>query len=323
MAAIELRGGMSAPAVSVVVAAFNEEEMVGDAIRSVQAQTREDWELIVIDDGSEDGTARVANELAGGDRRIRVISQPNAGLSAARNAGIAAGRADLVAFLDADDLWLPTYLEVAATVLQAEPGAGWAYTDAWALDTERGRFRRATAMSTCQPPEVLPSDPLDVMKLLIRQNFMWVSATVRRQALEQVGAFDESMKSTEDVELWFRILVKGWKVVRMPGVLGVKRERPGAMSRANLKNMRNLNRVLQALSENDEVPPDVRILAAQRVREHERLIDALSGESRPLALALAARRMAGTIGKALLGRYVWRRRPPAEVQQAFPGLADD
>ena len=306
----------------MVVAAFNEEEVVGDAIRSVQAQTREDWELIVIDDGSDDGTARVANELAGGDPRIKVISQPNAGLSAARNAGTAAGRADLVAFLDADDLWLPDYLEVAATVLEAEPGAGWAYTDAWALDSERGRFRRATAMSACQPPDTLPGDPFEVMKLLIRQNFMWVSATVRRQALEQVGAFNESMKSAEDIELWFRILAKGWKVVRMPGVLGVKRERPGAMSRANLKNMRNLNRVLQALSENDAVPPDVRVLAKQRVQEHERLIAALSGESRPFALALAARRGAGTVGKALLGRYVWRKRPPAEVRQAFPELVD-
>ena len=69
----------------------------------------------MIDDGSDDGTARVANELAGGDPRIKVISQPNAGLSAARNAGTAAGRANLVAFLRRRcHLWLPDYLEVAA-----------------------------------------------------------------------------------------------------------------------------------------------------------------------------------------------------------------
>lgn len=313
---------MSEPAFSVVVAAFNEEDMVADAIRSVQLQTREDWELIVVDDGSEDATARIANEIADADPRVRVISQPNGGLSAARNTGIADARADLVAFLDSDDLWLPSYLDVAARVLESEPRAGWAYTDAWALDTEKGRFRRATAMSTCQPPDVLPDEPMEVMKLLIRQNFMWVSATVRREALEQAGGFDEDMKSAEDIELWFRILMDGWRVVRMPGVLGIKRERPEAMSRSNEKNMRNLNRVLARLSQDDRLPADVREAAGGRVRDHERLIAALSGESRPYALALAARRRAGSIGKALLGRYVWRSRPPEDVQRAFPELAD-
>ena len=155
---------MTDPAFSVVIAAFNEEDLVGSAIASVQAQTRSDWEVVVIDDGSEDGTARVAGELAASDPRIRVVSQANAGLSAARNAGIAASRADLVSFLDADDLWLPRYLEVAADSLETAPRAGWAYTDAWALDTERDRIRRATAMSTCQPPDVLPEDPAEVMK---------------------------------------------------------------------------------------------------------------------------------------------------------------
>jgi glycosyltransferase involved in cell wall biosynthesis len=312
---------MSAPAFSVVVAAFNEEDMVADAIRSVQKQTRSDWELVLIDDGSEDDTARVAGELAADDPRIRVISQPNAGLSAARNAGIAAGRAELVAFLDADDLWLPTYLEVAANVLEAEPAAGWAYTDAWALDTEKGRFRRATAMSTCQPPDVLPTDPAEVMKLLIRQNFMWVSATVRRRALTDAGGFSEDMKSAEDIELWFRILAKGWKVVRMPGVLGIKRERPDAMSRAEVKNMRNLQKVMGMVAGNPEVPADVRAMAGERIAYYEQWEGALGGTSRPLALALAARRLAGSIGKAVLGRYVWRRNPPDEVQQAFPDLS--
>ena len=115
-------------------------------------------------------------------------------------------------------------------MIEAEPGAGWAYTDAWALDERTGPHpardgdvRLPTAGQAARRP-VRGDEAADP------QNFMWVSATVRRQALEQVGAFNESMKSAEDIELWFRILAKGWKVVRMPGVLGVKRERPGAMS---------------------------------------------------------------------------------------------
>jgi hypothetical protein len=205
-------------------------------------------------------------------------------------------------------------------VLDAEPRAGWAYTDAWALDTERGRFRRATAMSTCQPPDVLPREPAEVMKLLIRQNFMWVSATVRRRALEEAGGFDEEMKSAEDIELWLRILAKGWTVVRMPGVLGIKRERPEAMSRADLKNMVNLQKVMRMTAGNPEAPAEVRELARERIAHYEDWAGALSGDDRRLAAALRARRLAGSIGKRVLGRYVWRRTPPDEVQRAFPGL---
>jgi hypothetical protein len=111
-------------------------------------------------------------------------------------------------------------------------------------------------------------------------------------------------------------------IVRMPGVLGIKRERPEAMSRADLKNMRNLQRVLRMLADNPDAPPEVRALAEERIAHYEDWEDALSGDSRPRALKLAARRLAGTIGKTLLGRYVWRRRPPDEVHQAFPGLGD-
>ena len=311
---------MSTPAVSVVVAAFNEEEMVGNAIRSVQAQTREDWELIVIDDGSEDGTARVANEVAGGDPRIRVISQPNAGLSAARNAGIAAGRADLVAFLDADDLWLPTYLDAMDGALRAAPDAGWAYTDAWALDIDRNRFRKATAMSSCQPPAELPTDPVEIMKLLVRQNFIWVAATVRRAAIDAAGPFRVELKSGEDLDLWLRILAQGYRAVGPIGVLGVKVERANAMSRQDLTMITSLERILSDVAGDSGFPSEVRQAAGERIAGLSRWRLAVSGESRPLALALAARRRAGILRRALIGRYDWMSEPPAEVQVAFPEL---
>jgi teichuronic acid biosynthesis glycosyltransferase TuaG len=94
-------------AVSVVMPAYNAEATLESSIRSVQAQTREDWELIVVDDGSADRTVELAQAAAAADPRIRVIRQRNRGVAAARNVGIDAARGRYLAFLDADDTWLP------------------------------------------------------------------------------------------------------------------------------------------------------------------------------------------------------------------------
>ena len=311
---------MTAPAFSVIIPAYNERELVGHAIRSVQAQDRSDWEAIVVDDGSTDGTADAVRELAEGDPRIELVSKENAGLSAARNTGIRRARAELISFLDSDDMWLPGYLSAMWDALESNPQAGFAYTDAWALDVDTHRFRRATAMASCQPPAVLPEDPAEVMKLLIRQNFIWVSATVRRQALDDAGLFDEDMKSAEDIELWFRVLARGYRVVRPPGVLGVKRERSDAMSRQDLKNVENLQLVMRKVAEDESLPPDVRDLAAERIGSLERWRRALSGDSRLLALGLAIRLRLGKIQRAILRRRLWRSEPPPEVQRAFGDL---
>jgi hypothetical protein len=314
--------GTREPAFTVVIAAFNEEDMVGDAIRSVQKQTRSDWELVLVDDGSEDATARVAGALAAEDPRIRVISQPNAGLSAARNAGIALARTELISFLDADDLWLPPYLERMDRALRAAPDAGWAYTDAWALDIDRNRFRKATAMSSCQPPEELPTDPVEIMKLLVRQNFIWVAATVRRSAMDAAGPFRVELESAEDVDLWFRILAQGYRAIGPIGVLGIKGERPDAMSRQELKMIVSFKHVLSDVAGSSSFPADVRQAARRRIAGLDRRRSALSGKNRSLALALAAQRKAGATRRALFGRYDWTSEPPPEVQRAFPGLGD-
>src|SRR5680860_555489 len=104
---------------TVVLSALNEEGLIGEAIASVQAQTREDLELIVIDDGSSDGTAAVAQGLARKDERIRVIRQENRGLAASLNTGAAAGSAPVIALIDADDLWMPEFLERMGVALES------------------------------------------------------------------------------------------------------------------------------------------------------------------------------------------------------------
>lgn len=311
---------MTPPTFTVVIAAFNERELIGDTIRSVQAQTRRDWEIVVVDDGSTDGTAEAVRPFTAEDARIRLVTQPNQGLSAARNTAIGLSEAPLLSWLDADDLWLPNYLEAMAAALDSEPSAGVAYTDAWALDADTHRFRRSTAMSRYQPAAV-PQDPTEMMKLLVRQNFIWVSATVRRRALNDAGLFREDFRLTEDIELWFRILALGYRIVRARGVaLGVKRERPEALSRKELPNVESLQRVMGVVAQNEEIPFSVRTLAAARIGELDRWRRAFSGDSRLLALGLAARLKLGAVKRAVLTRREWRREAPPEVREAFPDL---
>src|SRR5690349_24440198 len=105
--------------VSVVMPAFNAEATIASAVASVRRQTRGDWELVVVDDGSADRTAALAEMAAALDRRIRVIRQRNQGVSAARNAGIEAATGRYLAFLDADDTWLPGKLQRQVSFMSA------------------------------------------------------------------------------------------------------------------------------------------------------------------------------------------------------------
>jgi glycosyltransferase involved in cell wall biosynthesis len=122
---IPVMSGSSIPAVtfSILMPVYNHAAYVGEAVASVRAQDREDWELIVVDDGSTDGSAGVAEEAAGGDGRIRILRQSNAGPAAARNLAAAEARGAWLAFLDSDDVWYPHALAAYGEAIAADPAA--------------------------------------------------------------------------------------------------------------------------------------------------------------------------------------------------------
>ena len=186
------------PAVSVVLATYNQAHWLAETIESVRAQTYADWELVVADDGSTDDTAAVVTRFAR-DHRIRCIAGAHAERAAARNRAIAASTGELVAFLDADDTWHPEKLARQVAALAAAPEAGACYAVARFVDGS-GR-----PLDVRKPPRALSGL---IFPRLVRGNFIILaSMMVRRRCLEAVGAFDATLPvfGCEDWDLWLRL----------------------------------------------------------------------------------------------------------------------
>jgi glycosyltransferase involved in cell wall biosynthesis len=304
---------------SVVMTAYNEEEWVAAAVASVLAQTHRELRLILVDDGSSDGTV-AAVERFRSDPRLHVIQQPNAGLSAARNTGIAAAGTEWIAFLDSDDLWMPDYLEKVDRALADRPRAGFAYVDAWRLDVD-GRFFRESAMVRQNPPADPPSDAGDFLRLLVdRGNFIFVSTTVRKAAIERVGGFDEARTSVEDYDLWIRILGAGYEAVHADGRPAIKRDRPTAMSAQTRKMLTNLRDVYRHVERDYEVPDDVRPIGRAHADKIDRMIEQIDSGGAGRAAMLRVRLALGSAWRRMQGDRIWHRETPPEVAAAFPDL---
>ena len=183
--------------VSIVIPLYNKAEHIRRALDSVFAQTRQDFELIVVDDGSTDDGSEKVRRYA--DPRIRLISQENAGVSAARNRGIAEAKAEWIALLDADDQWLPTYLDRALTFAGQHPEAGVVVTN----------FLQKTSGKIYTPPHIAREGVLeDFFDTALRLGHCpaFASATIaRRQAYLEIGGFPVGVAHGEDVDTWNRL----------------------------------------------------------------------------------------------------------------------
>ncbi len=184
---------------------YNKASQVLDTIASVTAQTLSDWELLVVDDGSTDGGPALVRAL--GDARIRVVSQANAGVAVARNRGVDLASADLVAFLDADDLWLPQFLATILALQADFPAAHWFATGYEIRPVQGAAFvsrLRGSVTSFCRG--ILP----DYFGVAISSDPpVWSSATaVRRNAIQAIGGFPVGIGSGEDLLTWARLAVR-------------------------------------------------------------------------------------------------------------------
>jgi Glycosyl transferase family 2 len=307
------------PTFTVVMPAYNAASTIGAAIRSVLAQTRRDFELVVVDDGSTDATAERIRPFET-DRRVRVVRQPNAGLGGARNAAIAHARGRYVSLLDSDDLWLPCYLEVMGKALDEVPAASMAYADAWVLDDSTRRIARAKALALQDPPEAPPIDPGAFMTMLLDRNFIWVGVTLRRSVFEALGPFRIDLQGVEDHEMWLRLLADGRRIVYVPRFLALYRQRVGQMSLDPLVMTRSHQAMYRLVAETYDLTDEQRAVARRRQLECARHLATLEGRRPAAARALRLRYRLGRIKRRLLDRRLFLSTPPREVAAAFPDL---
>src|SRR4028118_1289230 len=183
------------PIFSVIIPVYNGEKTIQETIESVLNQTFTDFELIVINDGSQDSTLEIVERIQ--DSRLNVFSYPNAGQAASRNRGFSHASGEYISFIDADDLWTPDKLEAQLRALQDNPQAAVAYSWTKCID-ESGQFsRRGSHISATG----------DVYGKLLLIDFIENGSNplIRRQALIKVGSFDESLPAAEDWDMWLRL----------------------------------------------------------------------------------------------------------------------
>lgn len=218
---------MNTPLVSVVIPAYNASWCVGKAIDSVLAQHFRDVEIIVVNDGSTDATGRVLADYGG---RIRVIEQTNRGMSVARNAAIRAARGRYVAFLDADDWWLPEKLGRQVELMEARPELGFTSTAAQ-VENPQGELLNVWH---CRQTGT------EMLATLFAENAAIAggcsAVVVRRTLLDRTGMFDETLRGFEDPDLWMRLAAaSSYACIPEPLVVILRREH--SVSR-NLEAMR-------------------------------------------------------------------------------------
>jgi glycosyltransferase involved in cell wall biosynthesis len=204
------------------VPAYGVAHLLGEALRSLQAQTFADWEAIVIDDGAPDDVASAFAPFAN-DERFRLLMTDNKGLATARNRAIGEARAPFIALLDGDDLYEPRYLERMVPTIEADPAVGFVCCDAMVFGKDEHPPRRYSSIYPMR-------GEISLGRVLDRSFVVFVATMIRRSALEDVGGFDAGLEACEDLDVWIRLLSAGWKAAFVAEPLARYRRRRGSMS---------------------------------------------------------------------------------------------
>jgi glycosyltransferase involved in cell wall biosynthesis len=226
--------------------AFDAALTIGGAITGVLWQQRVDLELIVVDDGSTDGTAAVVESI--GDPRVRLIRQDHAGPAAARNRGLSDARADLVALCDADDILLPGHLNALLEVHERHDGIVTA--NAWLLEADGQLTRRRVRHRGRFPVSE------DQRLAILQENFVSTLSLFGRELASRLGGFDESLPLAEDWDFWIRAILEGSRVSHQPRPLALD-NRIGADKSTDVAGMDAAVRtVLEKAAARDDLRPE-------------------------------------------------------------------
>jgi teichuronic acid biosynthesis glycosyltransferase TuaG len=212
---------LSRPLVSIITPAYNAEPYLIETVESVLNQTMGDFELLIVDDGSTDGTLSLAMELAQRDDRIDVTSGPNRGPAAARNDAMRRARGRFFALLDSDDRWFPDYLSAQLRILDGSDAA----------------IVTVNAISSGGPHDGQPLWPeqaglkrLTLLDVITHENWMCIMSIFRRELVDRIGGFDPGFTGNEDYEFWLRAAQSGAVIIQNCEPHGWYRRREGSLS---------------------------------------------------------------------------------------------
>jgi len=235
---------MKTPVISVIMPAFNAGKTLAASIQSVQGQTLQDWELIVIDDGSRDDTAAIAKEFEKEDARIILLQlSKNAGLPNARNQGCRKSAGEFIAFLDSDDLWHADKLKQQLAFHRAHPDVGISHT-AFEEFNESGplkrRFKQFVDKRSDKAGYLFP-------ELCYRNSVGVLTVMIKKELFFAAGLFDASLYTFEDHDLWIRVAKLGAKFGYLDATLAYYRISPGGISKQPGKYKKAYKRFIQKL----------------------------------------------------------------------------
>jgi GT2 family glycosyltransferase len=298
--------------VSVVVPAYNASRTIRETLHSVQQQTLRNIEIIVVDDGSTDDTADIVRTFQLHDSRIRIIQTENRGISSARNTGIQAASAAIVAPTDADDLWHPEKLKMQLEVLRRDPDVALVYTNWRRIDLE------GLVQESPQPWNLEGW----VYLRHVAHNFIGNGSALmfRREAALLVGGYDPSVISTEDIHFQLK-MARQFKFGVAPGYLVGYRKVPGSVSSDDAKMLYARIRVMEFIEglgerEARTVAREAKAVLRFRLFGIYAKRGRLGQAGRLLAEAIAAPPMSG---RRQILAYLWSRLERRSQRQRFGG----
>lgn len=261
------------PLVSVIIPAYKVAPFIREAINSVLAQTLDENEIIVINDGSPD-TEELEKQLEAYAHTITYIKQPNKGAGAARNAGIRAAHGEFIAFLDGDDVWLPEFLSAQVSLINGDGGYDLVYADA-ANITGSG-VSRLTNM------DFNPSEgPVTAESLIAaRCNVVTSSVVARRNLIVEAGLFDEEFPNSQDFDLWLRLAKRGARMNYQKRVLVHRRIYQGSLASDPLKSLGGEIKVLEKTEQRSDLTSAERAALLRTLNLRRATVEVFKGKQK-------------------------------------------